>query len=173
MCQLREPGYEHHICSRNYLEPSRQLVRLQPMYPVQPDRATLEVVVTNASSNPEIFDAVTRVCAKYPLAKMVEHRQDVFNFSRCQNVAIQATSGNYVMYTCIDKLFSKRFMEEVYRLIAPNLMVNIRQFPTPNWSWLRRCQYAYGALGFYHGAPLCLECYGHRHNHGCGAGLVI
>jgi len=83
----------------------------------------LEVVVTNASSNLALFDAVTGVCAKYPLVKMVEHKQDVFNFARCQNVAIQATQGKYVMVTCIDKLFSKRFMEEVYRLVAPRTMV--------------------------------------------------
>jgi hypothetical protein len=91
----------------------------------------LEIVVVNASPDPGFFKQTEDVCAKYPLVKMVPAVHPKFNLAYSYNVAIQASQGTYVMATCIDKLFSHRFIEEVYSLMAPRCMVTSNSFHLP------------------------------------------
>jgi len=91
----------------------------------------LEIIVVNGSPDPGFFKQTEDVCAKYPLVKMVPAVHPWFNLAYSYNVAIQASQGTYVMATCIDKLFSHRFLEEVYRLMAPNCMVTSNSYHLP------------------------------------------
>jgi len=91
----------------------------------------LEVVVINASPDPGFFKETEDVCAKYPLVRMVAAPHPRFNLAYSYNVAIQASQGKYVMATCIDKLFSHRLLEEVYRLMAPACMVTSNSYHLP------------------------------------------
>lgn len=91
----------------------------------------LEIVVTNSSSNDAMFDAATKVCAKYPLVRMIEARRERLNLSHSINVAIRASRGTYTMMTNMDRLFSPNFLEKVYDLMAPNLMVTCNNWNLP------------------------------------------
>lgn len=91
----------------------------------------LEIIVTNSSSDDTMFDEATKVCAKYPLVRMVEARRERLNLSHSINVAIRASRGTYVMMTNMDRLFAPNLLEGVYDILAPNRMITCHTLNLP------------------------------------------
>lgn len=86
------------------------------------NKPPFEIVLVNANPNPALFAEVETVCAKYKV-RMIKAPMAKFNLSRIFNIGIRASLGEYCMMTSIDQMFEANFMEELYKNIAPNVVV--------------------------------------------------
>ncbi len=90
-----------------------------------------EVVLVNANPDMDEAAAVNRVCAKYPIVRVVDAPRGGFNLAWMCNVGIQESKGKYLLLTAMDNLFSQDMIAGVYKAVCPGGLIECSRGDLP------------------------------------------
>lgn len=136
--------------------------------------APLEIVVTEASPTEERHVETRDLCARYPLARLVEARWSRFNVSRGFNCSITRADprAEYVAVIGSELLFSENFVEALSSKLGPRRLVrsscavlpegvSVMNGPAPireDWErYCKICEQIPENTHMAYGAVICIE----------------